>query len=272
MLKRFFGGRVKAVEPTQVLPNAKEGGHGDHWGCLLRSVQEKELIPFLTEVTRKDDHPYTFNYGPGSTGKGLAFYSKGEPLRACVLVANKVLASAYPEVQDGPVWPITITEIIPWANGLEGQIAGTCHGAAVGFFDTRFYANWRRYEVGQTYDFHMGALGYTMGQAPESEVETDMGAKVSMKGAHAYMPANADNQAADIDDMWFHSPLEGDKESAYLLGPPVYSYPVIIAIPEDFEMRLDVYSGAHVLAPDMQNVQPGEDIQGYLWLQGYLAV
>ena len=92
-----------------MLPNAKEGGHGDHWGCLLRSVQEKELIPFLTEVTRKDDHPYTFSYGPGSTEKGLAFYSKGEPLRACVLVANKMLASAYPEVQDGPVWPITIT-------------------------------------------------------------------------------------------------------------------------------------------------------------------
>jgi hypothetical protein len=234
-------------------------------------VQEKELIPFLTDVTAKDNHPFTFEYGPGRRDKGLAFYSKEGPLRACVLVANKMLASAYPEVQDGPVWPIEITEIIPWANGLEGQIVGTCHGATVGFFDTRFYANQRRYEVGQTYNFHMGALGYTVGRAPESEIETEMGAKVSMKGAYAFMPANVDNDAADVDDFWFHSPLEGERESAYLLGPLIYSYPVIIAIPEDFEMKLDVYCGAHVLEPEMQDVQQDEDIKGYLWLQGYMA-
>jgi hypothetical protein len=271
LLKKFFGRRAKSVEPKAVIPGAKDGGHGDHWGCLLQSVQEKELIPFLTDITRKDNHPYTFDFGPGSTDKGLAFYSNGTPLRACVLVANQMLASAYPEVQDGPVWPITITEIIPWSNGLEGQITGTCHGAAVAFFDTRFYANWRRYDVGQTYDFHMGALGYTVGRAPQREVETELGAKVSLDGAHAYMPANLDNEAADVDDLWFHSPLEGEKDSAYLIGPPIYSYPIVMAIPEDFEMKLDVYCGPHVLAPDMKNIQPNDDIQGYLWLLGYLA-
>src|SRR6476469_1984726 len=206
------------------MPNGKDGGHGDHWGCVLRSLQEKDLIPYLANITKKDNHPYTYEFGPGFTHKGLAFYSEPSPVRTCVLVVNNTLASAFPEVQDGPAWPITITEIIPWSNGVEGQISGTCNGATFGFFDTRFYANQRKYDVGETYNFHMGALAYTMGPAAEQEVDTNMGAKVSMKGASAYMPASIDNDKADIDDLWFHSPLEGDKDLAYLLGPPINSY------------------------------------------------
>ncbi len=271
MIKRFFGRRAKAVDPKPVIPGGKDGSHGDHWGCVLRSVQEKELIPFLADITRKDNHPYTYEFGPGFSHKGLAFYSEPGAVRACVLVVNNTLATAYPEVQDGPVWPITITDIIPWINGIEGQITGSCHGAAVSFFDTRFYASQRRYDVGKTYNFHMGALGYTVGPAPDTEFESGMGAKVSMQGAHAYIPANLDNDQADIDDIWFHSPLEDEKGSAYLIGPPIYSYPIIMGIPEDFELKVDVYAGQHVLAPEMRDIKPGDDLQGYLWLQGYLA-
>lgn len=270
MLKRFFGGRAKAVDPKPVIPNGKDGGHGDHWGCVLRSVQEKELIPFLSNVTKRDNHPYTYTYGPGSTDKGLAFYSEPGPIRACVLVANNTLVSAYPAVQEGPIWPITITEIVPWANGLEGQISGTCNGATIGFFDTRFYANQRKYDVGSTYNFHMGALAYTVGPAPMTEFDTDIGAKVSMDGAHAYMPASMENEQADIDDLWFHSPLERERSSAYLLGPPLQTYPIIMAIPDDFEMHVTLYAAQHVQAPEMRNIKPSDDLQGFLWLQGYL--
>lgn len=271
MLKRFFGNRAKAMDPKPVMPGGKDGGHGDHWGCVLRSVQERELIPYLANVTRKDNHPYTYEFGPGFSHKGLAFYSEPGPVRTCVLVVNSALASAYPEVQDGPVWPVTITEIVPWANGIEGQISGSCHGAAIGFFDTRFYANQRRYDVGQTYNFHMGAFAYTLGPAPRTEFDTDMGAKVSMEGASAYMPAKLDNDQADIDDLWFHSPLEREREDAYLIGPPIYSYPITMAIPEDFELSVNLYAAPHVMAPEMNSVKPDDDLQGFLWLQGYLA-
>ena len=271
MLKRFFGSRAQAVDPQPVIPAGKDGGHGDHWGCVIRSVQEKELIPYLANITRQDNHPYTYNFGPGSTHKGLAFYSEPGPVRACVLVVNNMLASAYPEVQGGPIWPVTITELIPWANGVEGQVVGSCHGASLGFFDTRFYANQRRYDLGQTYNFHMGAFAYTLAPAPDTEFDTDAGARLSMKGAHAYMPANLDNDQADVDDLWFHSPLEREKEGAYLLGPPIYSYPIIMAIPNDFELQVNLYAAPHNLAPEMHNAKPGDDLQGYLWLQGHLA-
>jgi hypothetical protein len=270
LLRRIFGrlgGQAIPVEPKAALPGAKEGGHGDHWGCVLPSLQEQKLVDYLVEVTRKDDNPE--NFGPG--GSGLVFRSERGPVRTCVLVKDKMLASAYPEVQDGPVWPVTISEVVPWSNGFEGQISGSCYEARVSFFDTRYYSNSDRYRVGDTYDFHVGAFAYTLGRAPDTEFDTGEGLRVSMRGAHAYMPANLDNAQADIDEFWFHSPLEAEKEGAYLTGPPIYGYPIILAMPSDFEMRLTLYAASHALEADMHNVRVEDDLQGYLWLQGYLA-
>src|SRR5690349_3666162 len=149
MLRRIFGTRGPvARDPEVVIAGAKQGGHGDHWGCVLRAIDEGNLISYLVEVTQKDDNPETF----GTTRKGLVFRSVDEgPLRTIVIVMNGVLASAYPEVQNGHTWPVLIQEVIPWANGIEGQIVGSVHGALVRFFDTRFYANGGKYSVGQTY-------------------------------------------------------------------------------------------------------------------------
>jgi len=186
---------------------------------------------------------------------------------------NGVLATAYPEVQDGPVWPILIQEIIPWANGIEGQISGTSYGALGRFFDTRFYANANKYRVGETYNFHMGALAYTIGHAPETEAESSIGAKISFKGASAYMPASSGSAGddAEIDDFWFHSPLEGEPSETALADQTLTAYPIIMAIPNDVELHVTVFAARHTLASDMALIRPGDDMQGFLWLQGHLA-
>jgi len=259
-----------ARDPEVVIPGAKQGGHGDHWGCVLRAVDEGKLIDYLVGVTRKDDDPEQF----GTTLKGLVFRSEEGPLRTCVIVVNSVLASAYPEVQDGPEWHIQIKEIIPWANGIEGQITGSAYGALVRFYDTRFYANAYRYQIGETYNFKMGALAYTMGHAPEIEAESNIGAKVSFKGASAYMPAasgGAGNNDADIDDYWFHSPLEAEPTETTLAEQRLTAYPIIMAIPNDYELHISVFAADHVLTSDMALARPEDDLQGFLWLQGYLA-
>jgi len=253
-----------------VIPGATQGGHGDHWGCVLRALDEGKLVDYLVGVTQKDDHPETF----GTTRKGLVFRSEEGPLRTCVIVMSGVLASAYPEVQDGAVWPILVQEIIPWANGIEGQISGSAYGAVVRFFDTRFYKNADKYTVGETYNFKMGALAYTLGHAPETEAESDIGARVSFKGASAYMPAASGgpgSEEAEIDDYWFHSPLEGEPSETSLAGQRLTAYPIIMAIPNDFELHVSAYAADHVLAPDMALARPEDDLQGFLWLQGHLA-
>lgn len=267
-IKRRLGrlSPARTHEPPQV---AEERGHGDHWGCILRASDTGELLGFLGKVANEVENPIVF--GTPSGAPGVVACSPDDPLRACVLMVNGRLATAYPEALGGPLWPVTVREVIPWANGIEGQIKGECHGAEVSFFDTRFYANKRKYHSGETYDFRMSALAYTMEPAPDLEVETDIGAKVSLKGASAYMPATAGNESADIDDYWFHSPLEEEPRTVQVVGRTLQIYPVTLALPEEFEMRVNLYAARHILRPGMDRVAPGDDLEGFLWLQGYMG-
>jgi hypothetical protein len=262
------GREPQPEQPTTQEPSGKAGGHGDHWGCILRASEETDLLGFLGRVVSEVERPEMF----GGVGVGMAACSQGDKLRACVLVVNDRLVTAYPQAVNGPVWPITLREITPWANGVEGQVTGSCHGAEISFFDTRFYANQRRYKIGETYSFHMGALAYSVGRAADVEMESDIGAKVSLEGAHAYMPASIGNEgAADIDDYWFHSPLDGPTAPAELVGRNLTLYPVTLALPDEFEMRVDLYAASHVVRPEMETTEQDSDLDGFLWLQGYLS-
>ena len=255
-----------AAEPQ----DAKPGGHGDHWGCIFRQVEEGAVLRFISDAIREAGQPEVF-HAPGG-GVGMAARSPGERVRACILVEDDQLVSAYPEAQGGTVWPIVVREVVPWANGVEGQISGECYGAAVSFFDTRFYANRGAYRVGDTYDFRMSAFAYVLRPAEDVEVDVEsLGTKVSFRGARAYMPAGSSGQGADIDDYWFHSPLEGPVERTHFAGRELLVYPVTLAIPEHFDMSLPLYAASHATAPGMDQVKPEDDLEGFLWLQGHLA-
>lgn len=252
-------------------PVSKHGGHGDHWGCIFRASNENDLFDFIRDSLAQEGRTERF-----LNGVGTAFHSDGERLRVCVLALRGQMVSAYPGAINGPVWPITVREVIPWANEIEGQVAGECNGAAVSFFDTSFYLNRYKYQIGQTYSFEMGALAYTLEPARQTEVESEeLGAKISFKGACAYMPASAGPEGpgdgADIDDYWFHSPLSGKIDESGIAGQKLSIYPVTIAIPEHFEMNLDLLAADHVMAPDLADRQPGDDLEGFLWLQGHLV-
>jgi hypothetical protein len=233
----------------------------------LRATEQDELLAFISRVIEKAEKPEMFE----AAGAGMAVHAPGERLSATVLTVNDKLVSAYPEAVEGNTWPVTVSEVIPWANSIEGQIVGECFGAKIAFFDTRFYANRRTYRPGETYDFNMSAFAYTVDRAGDAEYESDIGAKISLRGAHAYMPTNLSNDTADIDDLWFHSPLEGEPRMAELAGKRLTVYPIIIAIPEHFEMHLDLYAAAHTRTLNLANVPPGDDLEGFLWLQGALA-
>jgi hypothetical protein len=105
----------------------------------------------------------------------------------------------------------------------------------------------------------------------EAVLDDGSGAKVSFRGACAYMPANVGNEGADIDDLWFHSPLGGKVTSSELAGRSLRVYPITIAIPGGFEMNLDLYAADHTILPSLADRKPGDDLEGFLWLQGHLA-
>src|ERR1044072_8071931 len=95
-----------AIEPAQ----AKDGGHGDHWGCVLRATESEELLAFVSKVIGDAEQPEVFE----ARGSGLAVHSSGEQLRGRVLVVNERLETAYPEALGGPIWPVTLSEGVQW--------------------------------------------------------------------------------------------------------------------------------------------------------------
>jgi hypothetical protein len=259
MLRRLIGNRSAKNEPQ-----GKQGGHGDHWRCVYGDGAERGLVGAIEQLasTAKPE------VAPGGV---TVYHTKSSSLDMVVIARRRVMESAFPRVTGGPVWPVTLVEVTPWQNGVEGQLTGVCQGTVVSFFDTQFYRYGHTYAPGETYDFRMGALAYSIGPAQEWEAETGDGVKVSFKGAHAYMPASLSGEGADIDDYWFHSPLLGNIEQAVVNGIEMRGYPIALALPKDFEMALTVYAAQHSEAPETANNAVGDDLQGYLWLQGHLA-
>ena len=99
-----------ATAPESV--QLKEGGHGDHWGCVVRASEQGDLLRFIGEVVQSAERPEVFQ----AQGTGLAVISRGERLHARILVVADRLVTAYPEAEDGTTWPVTIGEVVPWAN------------------------------------------------------------------------------------------------------------------------------------------------------------
>ena len=238
----------------------KACGHAGHWRCVYADPRSGGLLQAIERLVAGS--------APAFTQGSLSLYiAPDENIRMCAWATRRRVLTAYPEVQGGPLWPLKLVATTPWQGGIEGHLTGECMGAEVRFFDTRFYVNKGKYRLGETYNFRMGALAYKLGPSQSWEVEIEGGANVSFAGACAYMPAG---DGADLDDYWFHSPLEGEVSSATLNDVALRGYPVTLALPSDFEMSLTLFAAPHTEDPNVQRIVPGEDLQGYLWLQGYL--
>ncbi len=251
---------------------AKEGGHGTHWGTLFPDLDNEPqlLLNLLQVVAEQPDRSEPFDT---PAGPGLALYGGAGPLQTCVLLdAQNRLVSAFPAVQDGHRWTIAVDELIPWANGVEGQVTGFCQGALVQFFDTRWWANHHRYEVGQSYDFVVNGLCYVLRPATIQQFDLANGQPASTQGMRAYMPARlkADSDDVDIDDYWFQSPLEARRDDPFG-DPPLVVYTCALALPDDVPLTVDLYAAPHTQSAALIDLPLGADLSGFVWLQGYLA-
>jgi len=157
--------------------------HGDHWACLTDDVPAllESWVPRIVEFGDMVDGERDTALEAGEAA-GLAWPDIG--LCALAIVAGTTdedrdgsdLVSAYPYVRGGIRHPIVIDQLIPWENGYEGWITGHLPGTdgpAITFFDTRFYANRDRYEIGATVEFEFAAIAYhaTVGAPPPIVVD-----------------------------------------------------------------------------------------------------
>ena len=171
------------------------------------------------------------------------------------LVRPGEVLAVYPYDDTGYGWPIAVQSIFPWANGLEAQVIGTCHGATIGFFDTLYFRNKGYYRQDVPLTFLISGLAYKLF---EGEVPEDFSEEFT-----AYLPLTL-AQEGGVDEVQFDSHVEEVREVDFW-GIPLIAYTLTLATPEHFAMRLTMYS--HESAGP-RRFAPGERIRGIAWLFG----
>src|SRR5438128_12021841 len=86
MLKRVIN-RLSVGAAHDPASQPKPGGHGDHWGCIMRATDQDDLLSFISDVIREAERPEMFH----AAGPAMAVQSPGAQVRARILVVNDKL-------------------------------------------------------------------------------------------------------------------------------------------------------------------------------------
>ncbi|CUW37141.1 conserved protein of unknown function [Magnetospirillum sp. XM-1] len=272
-------------------------GHGSHWKCLVEDLDKAEdewLRPTLTNGRVIDK----WSSGPLAMREAVGIAWPDTPLRILSIVVGEtgqdgqpgnVFASAFPWAAHGTRHCLVIDNVQSWSNGLEGWITASFpegDGPSLTFFDTRFYANKDRYAVGKEMDFILGAVAYQATVVhPEpvfiEKIETiramragseregdDSPIEVQMAGAAILFPRD-DLSPGDHE---FQGPVR-EVQTFDLSGRQITRLSVTLSRihereSEDVNVTIYVEEGHW---GSNERPLPGADVQGMLWLQGYLS-
>lgn len=271
-------------------------GHGNHWECVVENVEdllENDLRVMLEHGRLIDPRPDR----PLQDGDVVGLSYGDTPLRALSLIAGRrdgdqlgqVFASGYPFAVQGVRHRLVIDEIIPWQEGMEAWIKASFpdgDGPQLGFFDTRYYAHHSRLKVGMEADFVLAGLAYSAEVAhPEPVTITDPAVIQSMRQG-----TNDPDDTSPIkilltggaflfpredyapDEFEFQAPVKAaqpfELRGRRLVRLTVTLVRLLDRVDEDID--IDLYVAEHVWRSN-ERPMPGADVQGVMWLQGYLA-
>lgn len=296
------------LEPTAALPDLPwpastfvpepvDAAHflGSHWDAFFED--SKDIMLRLPEIVsnalvqtgygehRKpqrsvpEDWPNGFELVWPLREKGVALVLKPEAQ------ANMVV-SIFPFCTLGRQLTLTLQEVRVWSGGLEAQITASWGDAEVTFFDTQYPINRAWYQVGQRYDFILSGVAYSVGPAQprdfpvqyhpdqvawmnqqrqpgEEPVKTST--TMHLQGAAMFLPV----PDWDVDDYSFHAPVKSVTEFTDWLGQDGWRVCATVMRFGDTDADLDILITRRAWTGDAPP-RPGQDIEGRLWLQGYL--
>ncbi|UTG93172.1 DUF3553 domain-containing protein [Geobacter sulfurreducens] len=271
---------------------------GSHWSPFFNEPTDilgrlpEILSKSLVQVAYADNHP-PLRPVPADWPKG---FSLVWPLRvsglATVLHATKeanYLVSVYPFACEGTQHQLKLNKVHVWKSGLEAHIECDFGPTSVTFFDTLYGANRGWYESGKTYQFVLTGIAYHCRRAEDQvllawnpkqserfrELAPELAADlpdtetmpVHTKGMAVFFPIHE----WDRDDYTFRGPIKSVKE-VEILEQPGWKARVTVLRDidnDDRELDLDIIVTRKVWG-DAPPPQVGEDMEGSLWLQGYL--
>ena len=267
---------------------------GSHWQAFVDDAQDildqlPEIVPKALVQTGYGDFYPSSNRTPEHWPQGiqLAWPTRQQGLAVIVNkdITGNSLVSLFPFSDAGIQQTLILRRVSVWDSGLEAMITASWGAASITFFDSRFLVNRSWYESGKSYEFILTGLAYDArpaepvemsvnrhpdevawsnrhaqnGETPEIATMT-----ISLDGSAMLLPVNG----WDADDYSFHAPIKTVSEFSDWLGQTGWRVrATVMRFDEDAD--LDILITRKAWAGD-EPPQVGQDIEGRLWLQGYL--
>jgi hypothetical protein len=196
------------------------------------------------------------------------------------------VVSMYPFFAEGSQHAVELKEVLVWGNGCEAQITAGLGETEVVFYDTCYLINRTWYKAGDAYDFILTGIAYEVHPAltepfkvrqdPEvaawrarmerengREVVPEPEATIRMEGMAFLLPAGE-----DVDDYSFRGPILSISDIGEMLGQRAWLLEVtVLRCHEDVPIKILV---TRMAWKGSEAPRVGEDVEGRLWLQGYL--
>jgi len=283
------------------VPDGDDAKHflGSHWSFFVDDNVEiigriPEIAPNALMQTGHGEVHRSPNTIPSDWPMGFQLVwpirNCGLALIICVEIEKNSIASLFPFFHTGSRHTMTLREVCVWEEGLEAQITATLGDGEVTFFDTQYLINRAWYETGKNYDFILSGIAYTARPAANQEIKPNPDAVkkrnqrmkeakgdfekielsntiIKFDGAAILIPITE----WDVDDYSFRAPIKSVEEFKDWLGQDGWrvSATVMRSLDANEDIDLNIII-THRVWSDKAPPQVGQDIEGNLWLQGYL--
>lgn len=196
------------------------------------------------------------------------------------------IVSFFPFFALGSQDTLILREVTIWEGGLEAQITADWGDSIITFFDSQFLINRLWYESGNSYDFILTGIAYNANpaekmeitfnrhpdeiawmnqQLQENEAIHEINCTLGLEGAMLLLPI----QDWDVDDYSFRAPIKSVTEFTDWLGQDGWRVRAPVMRFDNKDADLDIVI-THRAWSGSESPKVGQDIEGNLWLQGYL--
>ncbi len=268
---------------------------GSHWAPFFEAPdklmgQLPDILPNALVQTGYGETRKPNRSIPDDWPKGyqLAWPLRVQGMDLTVRVESEAntLVSLFPFFATGSQHTLTLLNVSVWDSGLEAQISAIWGEGEVTFFDTEYPINRAWYETGKEYDFILSGIAYEAAPAEkhewqinrhpdevawmnqrlkEGEEPHESACTVRMDGAAMFLPVSG----WDVDDYSFHAPVKSVTEFKDWLGQDGWRVRATVMRFGDEDADLDILITQRAWSGEVPP-QVGDDIEGRLWLQGYL--
>jgi len=267
---------------------------GSHWLAFFADAQDlleqlPEILPQASVQSGYGDFYPPPRIKPETWREGVQLAWPERQQGLAIVIDKKPegngVVGLFPFSDAGMQQTLTLDKVSVWESGVEATIKASWGIAEIEFFDTRFLINRHWYESGRLYDFILAGIAYDARPAEhlempvkrhpdeaawlsrhlsvdEAPVPSEL--TISLDGSAIFLPITD----WDRDDYSFHAPIKSVCEFKDWLGQEGWRVrATVMRFDEDAD--LDIYITRKVWSGS-EPPQIGQDIEGRLWLQGYL--